>query len=124
VPRTTRIGLFALALAAACEEAPLPLEAGAPRGADRVASPVTARGVELRVPQPGGDVVIAGDTFALGAGGSASIVGDVRLRSEGAMRFEATAARASLANGGRTAVLEGGVRAVLEFDRDAGAADD
>jgi len=124
VPFTARIGFFVLALAAACDGAPQPLEAGAPQGATGAASPVTARGVELRVPQPGGDVVIAGDAFALGAGGSASLEGGVRLTSEGAMRFVATAARASLADGGRTAVLEGGVRAVLEIDRDAGAADD
>jgi hypothetical protein len=91
-------------------------------------SPVTARGVELRVPQPGGgDVVIAGDAFALGPDQSASLTGGVRLRSEGGMRFEATASRAIVADGGRVAVLEGGVRAVFAIGRvtgAAGAADD
>jgi hypothetical protein len=128
VLKTSRIGLLALALASACSDARQPPEAGAPQGSNNASSSVTARGVELRVPQPGGgDVVIAGDAFALGPDRNASLTGGVRLWSEGGMRFEASAARAALTDGGRVAVLEGGVRAVLAIGHaagDAGAADD
>lgn len=124
----TRIGLVALFLFSACDDARRAPTTETMERSGGEASPVTARGVELRVPQPGGgDVVIAGDAFALGRDRSASLTGGVRLRSEGGMRFEATAARAALTDGGRVAVLEGGVRAVLAIGRvagDAGAADD
>jgi hypothetical protein len=119
VAAPTRIGLVALFLFSACDDAQRAPTAEAVERSGDATSPVTARGVELRVPQPGGgDVVIAGDAFTLGPNRSASLTGDVRLRSEGGMRFEASAARAA---------LEGGVHAVLTIGRvsgDAGAADD
>ncbi|MCK9460547.1 MAG: hypothetical protein M0R80_12990 [Proteobacteria bacterium] len=127
MPISIRIGLVLLALAQACDGAPRAEKPGAPGRPGLATSPVTARGVELRVPQPGGDVVIAGEILTIGRDWSATLEGDVRVRSGGAMPFEATAARASIASGGRSAVLEGGVRASLSVGRaagDAGAADD
>ena len=127
MPISIRIGFVLLALAPACDGAPRAEKPGGPGRPELATSPITARGVELRVPQPGGDVVIAGETLTLGGDRSATLEGDVRLRSEGAMPFEATAARASIASGGRSAVLEGGVRASLSVGLaagDAGAADD
>ena len=124
---TIRIGIALLALASACDGAPRAEERGAPARPELATSPLTARGVELRVPQPGGDVVIAGETLTLGRDWSVTLEGDVRVRSGGAMPFEATAARASIAGGGRSAVLEGGVRASLSVGLatgDARVADD
>ena len=127
VPFTVRIGLLALVFAAACDGAPQPPGADLSRGSGGATSPVTARGVELRVPIEGGDVVFSADSLTLGGERGAALEGDVRLRSEGAMPFEATAARATIADGGRVAALEGGVRAVLAIGSaglDAGATRD
>jgi len=123
---SSRTALAVLLLAAACDGAPrAEAREGAPdHRSGGAASPVTARGVELRLPQPGGDVVISGGDLALGEDQSAVLAGGVRVRSEGSMRFEAAAARAALSGGGRVAVLEGGVRAVLEIEGDAGAANE
>jgi hypothetical protein len=118
------LALAALSLASACADAPRSPDPGAATGSTGVTSRVTARGVELCLPQPGGgDVVISGDSIAIGPGSSAALTGGVRVRAEGGMAFEATAARASLAGGGRIAVLAGGVRAVLSL-ADAGASND
>jgi hypothetical protein len=123
----TRIGLAALSLALACTEAPPPSEPGSPRRSSGVTS-VAARGVEMHLPQPGGgEIAIAADALALDDHGNARLTGAVRVRTEGGMRFEASASRASLSDGGRLAELAGGVRASLEIDDgalDAGAGHD
>lgn len=118
----TRTALAALAAVCACADPPQPPDVYAPSDPKDATSPLTARGVELRVPQPSGDVVIAGETLTIGRDWSATLEGDVRVRSGGAMPFEATAARASIASGGRSAVLEGGVRASLSVGLETGDA--
>jgi hypothetical protein len=115
--------LAALALALACSEpGPRPDPGAAIAPLDPGAA-ITARDVELRLPQPGGDVLVSADTLSLAADRGVALEGGVRVRTEGGLRIEATADRASLAAGGRIAVLEGRVRASLALG-DAGVADE
>lgn len=112
--------LPAIALATACDGAPPEGSAGRPdpRG---TAAAIVAERVTLRIPESGGELVIAADALALGDDGRVALDGDVRVTS-GSGRLEARAERLDIAAPGGKIALSGGVRATFTIEGGDGGA--
>lgn len=119
VPRAAVL-VLALALpACAPPGAPEPIGAEEP--------PLTARGVTVRLPVDGGELVARSREATFDPGGeSLSMTGDASVTLDGDAFFEAEAERITIDAGGGAALLEGRVRArlVLAARDDANGGDD